>query len=98
MKRLILISATASFVFFSCGKSDVCNCVDLSVSHLKEVRNANNNETKLNEIEKKYKDDFAVCRNLEKGKSEAEMKNLMTEAKKCDGYSEWEKMMKNIMK
>ena len=90
MKKLVLTVATGLVFLSSCGKSEVCECVDSAVSMMKEFRDANGNMNKLQEIQDKHKDDLMKCDKL----NDTDKKKFEEEAKKCDGYSELENLGK----
>lgn len=90
MKKVILSIAAASLLLGSCGKSEVCSCVDTTVNMMKDAKDAKGDMTKLKELEEKYKADVEKCEKLVK----ADKKKFEEEGKKCDGYKEIEKMMK----
>lgn len=82
----------------SCGKSEVCECVDTSVEAMKEMKALNGDATKMKALEEKYKPKMDKCSKLNEGKSDSDKKKMEEEAKKCDGYAELDKMMKEGMK
>lgn len=97
MKKLIFCASAALVMLASCGKSEVCECVDTSVAAMKEMKAANGDATKLKSLEEKYKPTMDKCSKLNDGKSDADKKKMEEEAKKCEGYAEMEKMMKGGM-
>ena len=97
MKKLILCASAALVMLASCGKSEVCNCVDETVSAMKEMKAANGDEAKMKAVQDKFKSTEDKCKKLDEGKSEADKKTLQEEAKKCEGYAEMEKIMKGGM-
>jgi hypothetical protein len=72
-------------------------CVDTSVSMLKERKEAKGDEAKMKAMEEKYKSQEEKCKKVFEKKSDEEMKKLEDEAKKCEGYAEMEKIMKGGM-
>lgn len=89
MKKLTYLLALITFLgLTSCGGSDVCNCIDLSVEYSKEYKTANGDLVKLKELEDQFKEDKAKCMDLGKGKSNEELKEMDEEAKKCPSYKE----------
>ncbi len=92
MKKLILCASAALVMLASCGKSEVCECIDTSVSVIKESKEAKGDEAKMKALKEKYKSQEEKCKKVFDKKSEADMKKLEDEAKKCDGYAEMEKM------
>ena len=98
MKKVILSAAAAVLLLASCGKSEVCECVDTTVSVMKEMKAANGDMAKMKAIQDKNKAAFDKCEKLNDGKSDADKKKLEDEAKKCDGYAEMEKIMKDGLK
>lgn len=97
MKKVILSAAAALVLLASCGKSEVCDCVDTTVSVMKEMKTAKGDKAKMKAIQDKNKAAFDKCDKLNDGKSDADKKKLEEEAKKCDGYAEMEKIMKEGM-
>jgi hypothetical protein len=97
MKKLIFCASAALVMLASCGKSEVCECVDTSVSMLKERKEAKGDEAKMKAMEDKYKSQEEKCKKVFEKKSDEEMKKLEDEAKKCEGYAEMEKIMKGGM-
>ncbi len=94
-----MLSAAAAVVLLaSCGKSEVCECVDTSLSMIKEAKETKGDATKMKAITEKYKSQEEKCKKLFDKKSDEEMKKLEEEAKKCDGYAEMEKMRNEGMK
>lgn len=93
MKKLIFCASAALVLLASCGKSEVCDCVDEQVSVFKEAKAAKGDQTKLKAIQEKYKDSEAKCKKITEGKSDSEKKKIEDEAKKCDGYAEMDKLM-----
>jgi hypothetical protein len=92
MKKLIFCASAALVMLASCGKSEVCECIDGMASATKEMQAAKGDETKLKAIQEKFKSTEDKCRKLGEGKSDADKKKLEDEAKKCEGYAEMEKM------
>ena len=97
MKKVILSAAAALVLLASCGKSEVCECIDTSVSVAKEMKAVKGDMAKTKAIQDKNKAAFDKCGKMFENKSEADMKKLEEEAKKCDGYAEMEKMRKEGM-
>ncbi len=98
MKKVILSAAAALVLLASCGKSEVCDCIDTSLSAMKEIKAANGDRTKIEAVQNKNKAAFEKCQKLNEGKSEADTKKMGEEAEKCDGYAEMEKLMKDGLK
>ena len=98
MQKDIFSAAAAVLLLASCGKSEVCECVDTTVSVMKEMKAANGDMAKMKAIQDKNKAAFDKCDKLNDGKSDADKKKLEEEAKKCDGYAEMEKIMKDGLK
>jgi hypothetical protein len=103
MKKTILgAAAVVMLLAASCGGSEVCDCVELNVSIMKEIKDAKMDPAKMKDIETKYKADFETCLALRKDKSgkdksEEELKKMEEESKNCDSYSEYEKLTKEMM-
>jgi hypothetical protein len=98
MKKLIFCASAALVMLASCGKSEVCGCIDTAANVQKELQAAKGDKTKEKAIEEKYKSDEEKCKKLGEGKSEEDRKKIMEEAKKCDGWAELEKLDKKEMK
>lgn len=98
MKKLIFCASAAFVLLTSCGKSEVCDCIDTAVNIQKELQAAKGDKTKEKAIEDKYKSDDEKCKKVFDKKTEEEFKKLEAEVKKCDSYPEMEKMMKEGMK
>ncbi len=94
MKKLIFCASAALVMLASCGKSEVCDCVDTIVEVRKEFNAAKGDKTKEKAIEVKFKTQDEKCKKVFDKKTEEEFKKLEAEVKKCDGYPEMEKMMK----
>jgi hypothetical protein len=94
MKKVILSAAAALVLLASCGKSEVCECIDGMASATKEMQAAKGDETKMKAIQEKFKSTEDKCRKLGEGKTDADKKKMEEEAKKCAGYAEMEKMRK----
>ncbi len=93
MKKLILPVAAFSMLFLtSCGGTSVCGCMDSYLEMSKEMKAANGDETKMKEIQEKYKDEEEACKKLDEGKTSEEKEKMQEEAKKCDAYKELEKL------
>jgi hypothetical protein len=97
MKKLIFCASAALVMLASCGKSEVCECIDETVSAMKEMKAAKGDEAKMKAIGEKFKPTEEKCKKLNEGKSDADKKKLEDEAKKCDGYAEMDKIMKGGM-
>ena len=94
MKKLIFCASAAIVMLASCGKSEVCNCVDTASNMIKEAKAASADTNmvtkmaKIKSIQDKNKEAMDKCEKLNK----ADSKKFDDEAKKCDGYAEMEKM------
>jgi hypothetical protein len=98
MKKTILgAAAVVMLLAASCGGSEVCDCVEMQVSMMKDAKDAKMDPAKMKDIEAKYKADMEKCEALGKGKSDEEKKKMEAEMKKCDSYPELEKMFKEMM-
>jgi hypothetical protein len=97
MKKLIFCASAALVMLASCGKSEVCDCVDTSLEAMKEMKATKGDTTKMKALEEKYKPTMDKCSKLNEGKSDADKKKMEEEAKKCDGYAEMDKIMKGGM-
>ena len=103
MKKTILgAAAVVMLLAASCGGSEVCDCVELNVAIMKEVKDAKMDPSKMKDIEAKYKEDYEKCIALRKDKSgkdksDEELKKMEEETKKCDSYPEMEKLSKEMM-
>ncbi len=94
MKKLILpVAAFSMLLLTSCGGTTVCGCADMGVEMMKEVMAANDDQTKLKEIEEKYKDESKACEKLYENKSDEERKKMQEELEKCDSFKEMQKSM-----
>jgi len=94
MKKLIFCASAALVLLASCGKSETCNCVDTLLTMSKEAKAANGDMAKIKSIQDKNKEAMDKCDKLIK----ADRKKFEEDAKKCDGYAELDKMMKEGMK
>jgi ElaB/YqjD/DUF883 family membrane-anchored ribosome-binding protein len=97
MKKVILSAAAALVLLASCGKSEVCECIDTAANVMKESKEAKGDMTKIKALQEKYKSQEDKCKKVFEKKSDADMKKMEEEAKKCDGYAEMEKMRKEGM-
>ncbi len=97
MKKVILSAAAALVLLASCGKSEVCDCIDTAAAVMKESKEAKGDMTKIKALQEKYKSQEEKCKKVFDKKSDADMKKMEEEAKKCDGYAEMEKMRKEGM-
>ena len=98
MKKVILSAAAALVLLASCGKSEVCKCNDTKISVLKEMVGVKGDQAKIGAILDKNKAAIEKCGKAFEGKSDADKKKLEDEEKKCDGYAEGEKLMKELNK
>jgi len=95
MKKIILTFASAVLLLASCGKSELCGCVDTRLSMLKELKEAGmDDDAKRDEIREKYEKDRKKCSDLAKDKSKEEVKKMEEEMKECGSYEELEKLRK----
>ena len=86
MRKLTYLSAIVLlYTFSSCGGSATCDCIDLSLEIIKEVKVSNGDPVKMKALEVKYKEDMDKCDKTMKGKKEADFK-------KCPSYNEILKM------
>jgi hypothetical protein len=90
MKKVILSAAAALVLLASCGKSEVCDCVDTAINMSKEADAAKEDMTKIKAIQDKNKAAIDKCVKL----NEKDSKKFEEDMKKCDNYAEMEKMMK----
>jgi hypothetical protein len=89
MKKLTYLLVLITFLgLSSCGGSEVCNCIDLSLEYSKEYKTANGDLVKLEKFDERFKEDIEKCENLGKGKTNDELKEMDKEAKKCPSYKE----------
>ena len=89
MKKLTYLLVFITFLgLSSCGGSEVCNCIDLSLEYSKESKIANGDLGKLKELDERFKEDIEKCENLGKGKTNDELKEMDKEAKNCPSYKE----------
>jgi hypothetical protein len=99
MKKLIFCASAALVMLASCGKSEVCDCVDTATNMIKEAKAASadtnmvSKMAKMKSIQDKNKEAMDKCEKLNK----ADSKKFDDEAKKCDGYAEMEKLRKEGM-
>ncbi len=94
MKKLIFCASAALVLLASCGKSEVCDCIDTMAEGAKEMNSAKGDKAKEKVIIDKYKPKMEKCEKLDEGKSEEEKKKMEEEMKKCDGYAELTKGQK----
>ena len=83
MRKLTYLSAIVLlYTFSSCGGSATCDCVDLSLEIIKEVKVSNGDPVKMKALEAKYREDLDKCNKTIKGKKEEDFK-------KCPSYNEF---------
>lgn len=83
MRKLTYLSAIVLlYTFTSCGGSATCDCVDLSLEIIKEVKVSNGEAAKMKALEAKYREDMDKCNKTMKGKKEEDFK-------KCPSYNEF---------
>ena len=98
-KSMLAVFAAVIFLT-SCGgagTNSVCGCLKLSVDGLKEMKAANFDKAKMEEIGKKYKEKGAECEKMAEGKSDEDKKKMEEEAKACPAYKEMEALSKEMM-
>jgi hypothetical protein len=84
MKKVLLSVAVATtFAFTSCGGVSICDCVKSMEEAGKEYEAAAGDETKMKEIDEKYKSQMEACEKLGEGASEEEQKKMMEEMMNC---------------
>jgi hypothetical protein len=95
MKKLFVSAGVISAMFLaSCGGgSGVCDCADMSVAMMNEMKDLGGDMEKMTAITEKYADEMKKCQAMEEGKSDEELEAMMEEMKGCASYKEMEKMM-----
>mgnify|MGYP003394830087 CR=1 FL=1 len=92
MKKVVFPIVVVALILGSCGGAEsekkeesvsVCDCMDAMEEMMKEVEVAGGDESKMKEIEEKYKDKAEACKKLGEGKSDEEKKKMAEEAKNC---------------
>lgn len=96
MKSIILLFSI-SLLYTSCAKSEVCECVETSLSMMKEEIEAGNDLEKLTSIHEKYSPEMERCERLEEGRSEKERKAMEVELKECDAFKEMESLSNEML-
>ena len=110
MKKLFVSAVVISVMFFtSCGGApSACNCIDMSLSMMKEAGGNLGDEAKMKEIEEKYKSDIEACEKMgEKMEKEAEglsdeekeakVKEMEKEMEDCPAMKEMQSLMGDMM-
>jgi len=94
MKKLFVSAGVVSAMFLaSCGGgSDVCDCADMSVAMMNEMKGLED-MAKITEITEKYAAQAEKCEKMGEGKSDEELKAMEEEIKGCASFKEMEKMM-----
>jgi hypothetical protein len=95
MKKLFVSAGVISAMFLaSCGGgSGVCDCADMAVAMMNEMKDLDGDMEKMTAITENYADDMKKCEAMEDGKSEEELKAMEEEMKGCASFKEMEKMM-----
>jgi predicted RNA-binding protein with RPS1 domain len=91
--------ALIGFLMSSCGGgSEICNCVDLSVKALKEMKDVNFDKDKSKKIKENYKPQLEKCNETFGNKMDEEEKKIVEEEmKNCPAAKETEKLMEEMM-
>ena len=94
MKKLFVSAGVISAMFLaSCGGgSGVCDCADMSVAMMNEMKGIED-MAKMMEITEKYAAQAEKCEKMGEGKSEEELKAMEEEMKGCASFKEMENMM-----
>ena len=94
MKKLLVSAVVVSAMFLaSCGGgSDVCDCADMSVAMMNEMKGLED-MGKMTEISEKYAAQAEKCEKMGEGKSDEELKAMEEEMKGCASFKEMEQMM-----
>ncbi|MCX6192032.1 MAG: hypothetical protein NT109_07090 [Flavobacteriia bacterium] len=66
---------------FSCGRSEICDCIDLNLELAKEIEAANGEPLKIRAISDQYGIEAAKCMSLLKNKTAADFNT-------CTSYPE----------
>lgn len=96
MKKLFVSAGVVSAMFLaSCGGgSDVCDCADMSVAMMNEMKGLED-MAKITEITEKYAAQAEKCEKMGEGKSDEELKAMEEEIKGCASFKEMEKMLED---
>jgi hypothetical protein len=98
MNKLVLsLCFFGSLLFSSCSKGDVCDCVEIGLSMMKEEKAAGKDLQKLTEIHEEYRADLEKCEKLDEGRSEKEKKSIEAEMKNCDAFKEMEALSNEML-
>ena len=94
MKKLFVSVGVMSAMFLaSCGGgSDVCDCADMSVAMMNEMKGLED-MAKITEITEKYAAQAEKCEKMGEDKSDEELKAMEEEMKGCASFKEMENMM-----
>jgi len=65
------------------GSMSVCDCVKAEQEYMSEMRSASGDESKMKEVEEKFKNQKEECEKMMKDASEEDQKKMMEEAKNC---------------
>jgi len=91
---------TADDVIGTLPKKDlndaVCDCLDMSIAIMNEMKDCGEDMEKQKEIESKYIEDIKKCQALGEGKTEEELKAMEEDMKECPSYQEMEEMMQGL--
>jgi len=71
--------------------SEICNCSDIYLGITKEAKAANNNQKKIDAIQKKYKSDIEMCEKIFSDKTK-DQATIEKELDKCPSYKKLKKM------
>jgi hypothetical protein len=101
LTKTLMAFTFISFLITSCGSKseekggiELCECVDINISNLKEQEEVYGDMEKTKVVFNKYKDKLEKCSKLHVGKKLDPKLALPEEMKKCPSYKELEKILK----
>jgi len=75
----------------------ICECADILLIMMKEVKALEGDFDKMKTIQEKYKYEIEKCDRLSDGKTDDEQKKMRENMEKCASYKELEKIQKEMM-
>lgn len=94
----IIIFFLLTFPFFGNAQTPtICDCADIVLAMLKEVKANMADKDNMEAIKNKYEAKIEKCDKLAYGKSEDEKIKMKEEMERCPATKEAEKMMKELM-
>jgi hypothetical protein len=96
--KSFLVVIAAVFFLTSCGGgSEVCDCLSVQVSMMKEAKSFNFDIEKIKGLDGKYKAEIEKCEKLSEGKSDDDKKKMAEEGSACGSFKEFEALQKEMI-